>query len=72
MNGTSRGSVVKKKQKQKQKNSPAMQEMWVQSLSQEAPGREQGNPLQCPCLGNLMDRRPGGLQSMGLQRVGHD
>ena len=31
------------------------------------------NPLQYPCLGNSMDRGiPGGLQSTGLQRVGHD
>ena len=28
-----------------------------------------GHPLQNSCLENLMDR---GLQSMGLQRVGHD
>ena len=26
-----------------------------------------GNPLQYSCLGNLMDRGPGGLQSMELQ-----
>ena len=32
-----------------------------------------GNPLQYSCLENPMDREePGGLQSMGLQRVGHD
>ena len=27
------------------------------------------NPLQCSCLGNPMDREPGGLQSMRSQRV---
>ena len=32
-----------------------------------------GNPLQYSCLENPMDREePCGLQSMGLQRVGHD
>ena len=30
------------------------------------------NPLQYSCLGNPMDRGPGGLQSMGLQRVEHN
>ena len=31
-----------------------------------------GNPFQCSCLENPMDGGPDGLQSMGLQRVGHD
>ena len=31
-------------------------------------GKENGNPLQCSCLENSMDREePGGLQSMGSQ-----
>ena len=30
------------------------------------------NPLQYSCLENPMDREPGGLQSIGLHRVGHD
>ena len=34
-----------------------------------SPGEGNGNPLQYSCLGNLMDRRACGLQSMGLQRV---
>ena len=34
-----------------------------------SPGEGNSNPLQYPCLENLMDR---GLQSMGLQRVGYD
>ena len=34
-----------------------------------SPGEGNGNPLQYPCLENLMDR---GLQSMASQRVGHD
>ena len=41
-------------------NPPAMQELretWVLSLGQkDPPGGGHGNPLQCPCLGNPMDR----------------
>ena len=41
--------------------------------SGRSPGEENGNPLQYSCLGNPMDRGlPGGLQSMGSQRVRHD
>ena len=37
--------------------------------SGRSPGEGNGNPLQYPCLENLMDRgEPGGLQSMGLQK----
>ena len=36
------------------------------------PGEGNGNPLQYSCLGNPRGRGTGGLQSMGLQRVGHD
>ena len=36
-----------------------------------SPGKGNGNPLQS-CLGNHMDREPGGLQSTGSQRAGHD
>ena len=36
------------------------------------PGERNGNPLQYSCLENPMDRGAGGLQSTGLQRVGHD
>ena len=35
-------------------------------------GEGNGNPLQCSCLENPRDGRPGGLQSMGSHRVGHD
>ena len=35
-------------------------------------GEGNGNPLQYPCLGNPMDRKSGGLQSMGSQRVRHN
>ena len=57
------------------KNLPAMQETWVWSLGQEdPPAGGNGNPLQYSCLGNPMARgeEPGGLWSMGSQRVGHD
>ena len=38
-----------------------------------SPGERNGNPLQYSCLENPMDRgEPGGLQSMGSQRVGYD
>ena len=36
-----------------------------------SPGGGNGNPVQYSCLGNPIDRRPAGLQSMGSQRVGH-
>ena len=37
-----------------------------------SPREGNGNPLHYPCLENLMTEEPGGLQSMGLQRVGHN
>ena len=37
-----------------------------------SPGEGNGNPLQYSCLENFMDGQPGGIQSMGLQRVGYD
>ena len=42
-----------------------------------SPGEGYGNPLQYSCLENSMDRgvwteESGRLQSMGLQRVGHN
>ena len=33
-----------------------------------SPREGNGNPLQYPCLGNSMDRGPGGLQSMMSQK----
>ena len=35
-------------------------------------GEGNGNLLQYSCLGNPMVGQPGGLQSMGSQRIGHD
>ena len=40
--------------------------------SVRSPGGGHGNPLWYSCLEKLMDRGPGGLQSIGSQRVGHD
>ena len=55
------------------KNPPAMQETWVQSLGQEDPLEQK----MAPHSGILAWKIPwieesGGLQSTGLQRVGHD
>ena len=38
----------------------------------KTPGEGSGNPLQCPCLDNSMDRRAWWAMFIGLQRVGHD
>ena len=35
-------------------------------------GEGNGNPLQCSCLENPRDGKPGWLPSMGLHSVGHD
>ena len=35
-------------------------------------GEGNGNPLQCSCMENPRDGKPGGLQSMGSHRVGHN
>ena len=36
-----------------------------------SPGKGHNNPLQYSCLENPMAEEPGGLQSIGLHRVGH-
>ena len=36
------------------------------------PGERNGNPLQYSCLEIPWTEEPGGLQSMELQRIGHD
>ena len=38
----------------------------------DVPGEGNGNPLQYSCLRIPWTEEPGGLQSMGSQRVGHD
>ena len=41
--------------------------------SERTPGGGNGNPLQCSCLGNPMDRRSlVGYSPWGHKRVGHD
>ena len=45
----------------------------IKILSLKMPGEGNVNLLHCSCLENPMDREePGGLQCMGLRRVGHD
>ena len=55
------------------KNLPAMQETWVRSLGWEDP-LEKGMETCFTILAREIPwtEEPGGLQSMGLQRVGHD
>ena len=55
------------------KNLPAMQETWVQSLGREDP-LEEGMATHSSILAWRIPwtEEPGSLQSMGLQRVGHD
>ena len=55
------------------KNLPTMQETWVCSLGQEDP-LEKGMATHSSILAWRIPRteEPGGLQSMGSQRVGHD
>ena len=62
--------MVKKKKK---KSPPAVQEMWVRSLGLEDP-LEEGMTTHSSILTwrTPWTQEPGGLRSMGLQRVGHD
>ena len=55
------------------KNLPAMQETWVQSLGWEDP-LEKGKATHSSILAWRIPwtEKPGRLQSMGLQRVGHN
>ena len=39
---------------------------------ERSPGGGNDNPLQYSCLGNSVTEEPGGLQSMGSERFGHD
>ena len=56
-----------------EKNLPAMQGTWVQSLGWEDPLGE-GMAIYSSILSQRISwtEKPGGLQSMGPQRVGHD
>ena len=55
------------------KNLPVMQETWVQSLGQEDP-LEKEKAIHYSILAWRIPwtEEPGGLQSMGSQRVGHN
>ena len=58
---------------QRLKRLPAMQETWVQSLGREDPlEKEMATHSSILAWRILWTEQPGGLQSMGLQRVGHD
>ena len=58
---------------QTEKNLSEMQETWVQSLGQEDP-LEKRMAIHSSILAWEISRaeEPGGLKSMGLQRVGHN
>ena len=54
------------------KNLPAMWETRVQLLGREDPRKEMATHSSILAWRILWTEKPGGLQSMGLQRVGHD
>ena len=55
------------------KNLPAMQETWVQSLGWEAALEKEMAAHSSTIAWKIpWTEEPGRLQSMGLQRVGHD
>ena len=58
---------------QRVKRLPAMQETWVRSLGQEDPlEKEMATHSSTLAWKIPWTEKPGRLQSMGLQRVGHD
>ena len=58
---------------QRVKRLPAMRETWVRSLGQEDPlEKEMATHSSIPAWRIPRMEDPGGLQSMGSQRVGHD
>ena len=55
------------------KNLPAMRETWVRSLGWEDPlEKEMATYFSILAWKISRTEEPGGLKSMGLQRVGHD
>ena len=55
------------------KNSPAMQETWVQSVGQkDLLEKEMATHSDILAWRIPWVEKPGGLQSMGSQRIGHD
>ena len=66
--GTERGLVA-----QMVKSLPVMRETWVQSLGREDPLEKQIATHSSILAWRIpWTEEPGGLQSMGSQRVGHD
>ena len=58
---------------QQVKNPPARQKTWIQSLVWEDPLEEVMATHSGILAGKIpREEEPGGLQFMGLQRVGHD
>ena len=58
---------------QRVKSLPAMQETWVQSLGQEDPLEKEMATHSTTLAWKIpWTEKPGRLQSMGSQRVGHD
>ena len=58
---------------QRVKHLPAMRENWVQSLGVEDPlEKEMANHASILAWKTPWMEKPGGLQSMELQRVGHN
>ena len=58
---------------QRLKRLPAMRETWVQSLGQEDPlEKEMATHSSIIAWRTPWTEEPGGLQSTGSQRVGHD
>ena len=54
-------------------NLPAMQETWIRSMSWEDPLQEGMATHSSILIWRIpWTEEPGGLQSIGLQRVGHD
>ena len=55
------------------KDLPAIRETWVRSLGHEdSLEKEMATHSSIPAWRIPWTEKPGGLQSMGLQRVGHD
>ena len=58
---------------QRLKRLPGMRETWVRSLGREDPLQKEMTTHSSTLAWRIPWREePGGLQSMGLQRVGHD
>ena len=57
---------------QRLKRLPAMRETWVRSLGQKEPEKEMATHSSILAWRIPWTEEPGGLQSTGSQRVGHD